>query len=387
MILARIVRLVLCFVRVIFWIADYIWPKRVELILFPSSRSTYAGNGNVLYWYALQHSGFDVFQYERPGTKRLSRILYPMRLSVMSKVLSAKTVVVTCGLDDFSPFAFSQRKYIVQLWHGSVGFKGEVLTEHQLSEKLRSRALRAWKRFDTYISPSWVSAYIRCVNCGYDIRKVFFCGAPRNDSIINRETPHNRYLDRLREELSVKRFLLYAPTYRRNRPVKVFPFDDFNIQELDDFLEKQQAVILIRTHPSDVGGDDAPYGTRIVKFADKECSDINAALHYFSVLITDYSSIYVDFLLLNRPIVFLLYDLGQYAKEVGLVCDNYDFWTPGPKPSTFAEFLSALDRALTTPDAEAAKRLALNTIFNTHQTGDSSKRILAMIREKVGKGA
>lgn len=61
----------------------------------------------------------------------------------------------------------------------------------------------------------------------------------------------------------------------------------------------------------------------------------------FDILITDYSSIYIDYLLLDRPLIFLPYDKEQYLKGRGMNFE-YDKVTPGAKPDSQQKFIDAI---------------------------------------------
>ena len=71
-------------------------------------------------------------------------------------------------------------------------------------------------------------------------------------------------------------------------------------------------------------------------------------------LISDYSSIAYSFLLLNRPIGFVLSDLSSY--KLGLVVDNPDEFIVGPKIYTFEDFISFCSDVVNGRDAFEAKR-------------------------------
>ena len=55
------------------------------------------------------------------------------------------------------------------------------------------------------------------------------------------------------------------------------------------------------------------------------------------VLLTDYSSVYIDYLILNRPIGFIIDDFEEYKNSRGFVFDKPDDWMPGEKIKTFEE--------------------------------------------------
>ena len=115
--------------------------------------------------------------------------------------------------------------------------------------------------------------------------------------------------------------LLYAPTWRHYADVRLFPFDDLNFSVLRDFLEKNGIVIWFRFLPKYDQELDREWLTsgHIQRLSAIEYDEVNEYLPYFDGLLTDYSSLYLDYLLLCRPVIFLDYDIDAFQKEVGLV--------------------------------------------------------------------
>ena len=91
---------------------------------------------------------------------------------------------------------------------------------------------------------------------------------------------------------------MYAPTYRDYTETRLFPFEDYNKEELGDFLEVNKAIIFIRTHIDESIDVEEHLGKRIILLNENIIEDIMIVLNVFDILITDYSSIYIDFLLL-----------------------------------------------------------------------------------------
>ena len=61
----------------------------------------------------------------------------------------------------------------------------------------------------------------------------------------------------------------------------------------------------------------------------------------FDVLVTDYSSVYVDFLLLNKPIIFSCPDIEVYKRDRGFIVDDPEMFMPGAKVKTQRNFWKA----------------------------------------------
>jgi CDP-glycerol glycerophosphotransferase (TagB/SpsB family) len=104
-------------------------------------------------------------------------------------------------------------------------------------------------------------------------------------------------------------------------------------------------------------------------------NDIMYILPKVDLLITDYSSIQTDFLLLNRPIVYIPYDLDEFRKTEGFCYPEYDFWSPGEKVNTFASFKGAVERGLIGDDAFEDQRLIVNKLVNEYQTPGATERV------------
>lgn len=60
-----------------------------------------------------------------------------------------------------------------------------------------------------------------------------------------------------------KKIVLSAPTFRRNKGTIFFPFADFESDELDDFLERNELIIFIRCHQSEANSIKNDLGDRV----------------------------------------------------------------------------------------------------------------------------
>lgn len=83
------------------------------------------------------------------------------------------------------------------------------------------------------------------------------------------------------------------------------------------------------------------------EFLAKYNLDIYQILSETDLLITDYSSVYFDYLLLDKPILFLNTDLDQYRNNRGFLLNPFEFWTPGPKVNIYNHFICELEKLLT----------------------------------------
>ena len=71
--------------------------------------------------------------------------------------------------------------------------------------------------------------------------------------------------------------------------------------------------------------------------------DIQELLMDTDILISDYSSTYIDYLLLDRPLIFYNFDYEDYLQNDREMYYDYDEVTPGYKAATFDELMTELD--------------------------------------------
>ncbi len=113
--------------------------------------------------------------------------------------------------------------------------------------------------------------------------------------------------------------------------------------------------------------------------------DLYDILGATDILVTDYSSIYFDFLLLDKPIVFIPTDLQEYEKSRGFLFDPYNFWAPGPKPLIFTDFLAELTKYIKDENYYKKERTIVNDIVNKYQDSKSSERLYNLVFDGINK--
>jgi CDP-glycerol glycerophosphotransferase len=252
-----------------------------------------------------------------------------------------------------------------------------------MPEKEAKKGSKYWKNIDIFVAPSRIAAYSMCVSCMMNPRKIFYCGQARNDQLL--KSSHAERLKKIiPENIVYDKIVLYAPTYRRHEQIKFFPFDDFLIEKLNAFLEKNKAVLFIRGHVNDSLSKKIT-SERVRNLNQEQCADVQDVLNEVSLLVTDYSSIYIDYLLLDRPVIFVPYDLDCYTSECGFVVDDYNFWTPGPKVFDFESFINAMNEYFAGNDEYKEKRQTINKLLNYYEDENSCKKIVSMIISKIFK--
>lgn len=266
---------------------------------------------------------------------------------------------------------------IVQLWHG----KGLKKTGYDSPYSLKSRNQyyepNLFVRFSHLIASSPYTAKMMASTFKAPLSDILITGLPRNDvlhkdipgSDIDKHPKFHKLIDSL--DSSNARIILYAPTFR---PDGSNPMDHLDFLALNKYLKEHNEHFVISLHPKFARKDAivAPMHSNI-HFIEAGY-DIYPLLKKIDVLVTDYSSIYVDFLLLDKPIIFFTYDLATYITDMGLH-DDFLRLTPGPHVKTNTELISAL----TLPIDYTQNRASVREELFTYNDGGASARILNSI--------
>ena len=223
-----------------------------------------------------------------------------------------------------------------------------------------------------------------------DPNKVKVTGFPRNDLLYTENGKEN-----LKKLLNVdlnSKFIFYLPTMRKGLKDEgkqfednIFNYDDYDVQALDAFLAENNAYIVAKFHFADqeyYKKNNFEIPKRMVLLdtstMNEQLLTIYHIMNAFDVLITDYSSVYVDYLLLDRPIVFSCPDLEKYKKDRGFVVEDPSLLMPGTLVRNQKELINAL-RAC---DFEKDKRKNMMSYFHKNCDSYSSKRLYDEIVKK-----
>lgn len=293
------------------------------------------------------------------------------------QALSAGVWFTSAGLPAYGT-GLHKKRLIINLWHG-VPLKKIALLDPNLKKAARIYFKKIFSENYTCIlttSHELIPLMARSFAVSEDKIKVW--GQPRNDGLFQKNDCRE-ILGQLFPDLpEYTKTVLYAPTFRDYGQVQLFPFKDFDQKQLEAFLDEKNMLLFIRTHVAEQGSA-APYlGKRIRFLGNEQAEDVTGILNIFDCLITDYSSIYIDYLLTDKPMIFLPYDRQQYLDGRGMNFD-YDDVTPGPKPETFNDFLDALSPK---EDFWKSERTRVNRLFNEIQhpcTADICNKVLKMI--------
>src|SRR5699024_1380083 len=165
-------------------------------------------------------------------------------------------------------------------------------------------------------------------------------GYPRQDLTVNATAAKK---SGLAQELGLdpaKKTVIYAPTWRGNKGTA--RFDAQQLESDIDWLMTLDANVIFHAHHIMLRHiKHVEYGNIIVPPASIVTNEL---LTVADLLITDYSSIFFDFLATGKPIVHYLYDYNEYSEERGLLLEMSDL--PGPVVFTGSELIATVDQLL-----------------------------------------
>ena len=280
-------------------------------------------------------------EFEKRGNFEFN-FFYKDKLSIkgFKNLATSKYVFLN---DNFFPMAFMNFKsetVVTQLWHAPGAFKkfGGSVADGDTKEMLLKISdnvdylITSSKNIEDYYSEAFQ------ISCD----KIKPLGLPRADYYFESHDADDLKSGFCRKyDIDFdKKIILYAPTFREEEKYNNV-FDYLNLDEFNNALGDEY-VLALRLHPKIkdfYSGDISTEGKYI------DCSDYKSEqelLLISDVLITDYSSIMVEFAILNKPIVFFAYDLDSYlSNERGFYFD-FESGVPGPVVSNSNQLIDVI---------------------------------------------
>lgn len=279
----------------------------------------------------------------------------------------------------------------IETWHGTplkrIGLDIEDVNIAGQSTADYHRSVREETAlWDYLISPSPYASQI--FKSAFHLRQdqLLEVGYPRNDQLVNTTTMSQANIKKQLGLDDDQRVILYAPTWRDNLVKEdhvygfQFPFS------LDRFLEQvdENTILLIRMHYLVKEAFDlTAYHGRVRDVSDYE--DMGQLLQIADVLITDYSSSFFDYALLNRPMIFYMFDRQYYQEALRGTYFDVDDTLPGP----IVETEEALFQLLSNPQAltlDASRMQAFQQRFNTYDKGRATDAVIDVIMKEIDGG-
>ena len=275
----------------------------------------------------------------------------------------------------------AEGQHVIQMWHGSPckgGQSYECRTDGW-TNPYYTGFLSSSKHFNRIYSEVF----------SVPENKMILCGHPRTD-ILFKHFPKYEMGD-------YRKLIIWTPTYRKYKKYRfgvekqlmnddkllpIIPIEDF--EEVNDYLKQKGVKVVVKLHPmQSLEKYEMKNMDNFILFSDDDFKSRGMDLYRFmtqcDAMITDYSSIYWDFLVLGRPIGFTEDDAEDYATGRGFVMDDPEKYKPGPKLMTKSDFYKFVDDIANDVDEYKIQRKEMNEYGNPVTDGNSCRRALECV--------
>lgn len=286
------------------------------------------------------------------------------------------------------PFYTRKNCQIINLWHGCA-FKADK------GVKGRQKSMPEAIMFtgQLYLEPQ-MAAFGCTEQCLHDL------GYPRNDYLFLENSVQQKKLVKALKLDEFQTVLLWMPTFRKcdnpylsedyfasltGLPI-LYTLDD--LMEFNDFLKENNSLCLFKVHHLQANSNVFQKKfSNIVVLKDEEIQKYGLQLYQVipltDCLITDYSSIANDYMLLNRPMIYTVDDYDEYRKSRGFVPDDPIEYFAGDCVRDKENLIAAVQRVVEGEDIYREKREQLMPLMHTHPDGHASERILEFLSIKL----
>ncbi len=275
-------------------------------------------------------------------------------------------------------FIFLLNSKSVQIWHGIPLKKIGHLADYK---KLTYDLVVSTSNFVSEYAFANLFNYKKLINSGYPRNDIFFTSKPSPKSLALLDDKIYNFLQQ-----TEKKIFVYMPTWRPDIEVP----NPIELSRLNEFAKENAIIVVIKTHPftRQESFYDASLDTTAFSYHEnyKEgilfyptTDDIYPVLSLSHALITDYSSVYFDYLLLDKPILFFLYDKEHYIKSHGDFMLDFEEYTPGEKLYTLDMLEEAMLQSLK-EDRHKKRRESLKDKLFEVSDGRSAEILLSDIK-------
>lgn len=262
----------------------------------------------------------------------------------------------------------------VNLWHGC-GYKDVVKEGRDLP------TAKSMMHFDHALVPGPVFVQTKSDYWNCEQTKIQALGYPRYDWMLHPSLDKKTILRRLFDRKEQKT-VIWMPTFRQSELIQSaegqiqMPFwlpglkNEAELQQLDAYLKKKDILLIIKRHPVQSGWQMKDQ--RFSNICDVTQEDLEREqiqlyelISICDGLLSDYSSVAVDYMLLDRPLGYILTDLEQYAKTRGFVFEDPLEYMPGEQIYDLQGIERFIEQIFLGSDPFQARRRKLLPLMHT----------------------
>lgn len=381
--------------RPIIYILDYIVPKNKNKIIF-NSFPDYGDNARAYYLFLKNNSNYKLIWLVDNLNKDLD-IEYSYKFNSIIGLyhfITSKYIVTTHNTS-FSSLISNDRHVILNLWHGmpikTIGFN-----EPNLDKEL----LKCYKNYGKYAHFFVSSDIFKQLMLSTFEGKYFnshITGQPRTDLIWDKS--NSKKIEELFHFSKYKKVIFYMPTYKENVVVRnsqvdteyknIFYMNDYNESEFIKYLEENDILFIMKPHPFDEPFyekhmDTIPRSENF-KFVKNEFFLNNEINHYeifkyIDLMISDFSSVVIDYMILNKPVIFLNNLTNEYSSNRGMILsDNFNILMPGIKVDNFKSLKLEIEENLKNDKYKELRNRNL-PLLHKHCDNKACERVFKIMR-------
>lgn len=301
-------------------------------------------------------------------------VCFSVSLRFVLYALRAGKVFTSTG-GEFNLFFLHGAEYYA-LWHGmplkkilndDTNFGGE-----SANNKFRKKCSKilfkifTWKNFLSQKELSTITNsdfFVPFLASAFELpqERILKTGSPRTDNLFNYKK--EKLIEEIRAKFPNEKIILYMPTFRTAEWTgDVFnPFDEkygFDLNEFLEILKRHKSVLVYKPHFSDarfmqtVRQKTPETLSRFITVGDSDYDELYNFVGQVDILMTDYSSIYFDFIATKKPVILLPFDYEFYIKYAR--GHYFDYWKnmEGVKANNWREFYKILEEKSYAPVSE-----------------------------------
>lgn len=312
---------------------------------------------------SLEYKGEDIENVEYITTKK-----------AMWRFLFTKHVFYSAGQIPIKP---SKKQEVIHLTHGAVYYKsmGALSNIHNGDEFYFSHMITTGEYFKSIVKKAY-----KCKD-----ENVLVCNEPMTDVLFREDSKQYDFQQ-------YEKVILWLPTFRQSdllgydnssltETLLIFKEEDYG--ELNAYLKQNRIKLIVKLHTAqNLDCYDATKYSNLSIYSNSdfiaEGYDLYTLLRQVDGLVGDYSSVSLQYLLMNKPMAFVIPDLEDYKQQRGFVFEEPLEFMPGNIVNTKEEFYEFLSQMVNNEDRYREKRELVRDKIHKYKDGNACKRVLEM---------